>query len=109
MAPADPGLQPERTSLAWRRTALSVLVGSLGVAKILPPGWQDVAWLCGIAGLAWAADLFLVARHSYAEGRAAVVVAGERYAGAAIARTSLAGATVGGFSLVLVVSMGSWR
>ncbi|MDW4572889.1 DUF202 domain-containing protein [Microbacterium sp. M3] len=63
----DPGLQPERTSLAWRRTALAIGVGSLIALRVLPAiaaspelsGW----WLVpGIIGLGFAVLLWLAAQ-----------------------------------------------
>ena len=50
----DPGLQPERTALAWRRTALSLLVASLGAARILPTQLGAGAVVLGLAGAVWA-------------------------------------------------------
>lgn len=63
----DPGLQPERTELAWRRTALAIGVGSLIALRVLPaiapsPELQQ-AWLVpGIVGVAFAVLLWVQAR-----------------------------------------------
>ncbi|MDQ2584984.1 DUF202 domain-containing protein [Saccharothrix yanglingensis] len=56
MAPRDPGLQPERTALAWRRTGLSLVVGSLVVVRLVdaPVG----PWLGGV-GLAVTGALWI--------------------------------------------------
>ncbi|WP_282693729.1 DUF202 domain-containing protein [Streptomyces sp. CC208A] len=52
----DPGLQPERTRLAWRRTTLSwTVVAVLGIKLALMGG----ATAAGVAGLALAALLWI--------------------------------------------------
>ncbi|MFF0745889.1 DUF202 domain-containing protein [Streptomyces sp. NPDC004111] len=54
--PWDPGLQPERTALAWRRSVLACTVGALGLGRLAVH--HSVA-LCGWT-LAVAACLLLV-------------------------------------------------
>lgn len=63
----DPGLQPERTELAWRRTALAIGVGSLIALRVLPAiaPVPEAQWLWlapGIAGVAFAVLLWVRAR-----------------------------------------------
>jgi uncharacterized membrane protein YidH (DUF202 family) len=58
--PFDPGLQPERTQLAWRRTALSITIGSLVALRALPLILGDPIWMIpGIVGVAAAGLLWI--------------------------------------------------
>lgn len=62
----DPGLQPERTELAWRRTALAIAVGSLLSLRVfplvLPTGAEGWGFAPGVLGVATAALLWIAAR-----------------------------------------------
>ncbi|OON82434.1 DUF202 domain-containing protein [Streptomyces tsukubensis] len=66
--PRDPGLQPERTRLAWRRTTLSCTVAAILAAKAAVAGgvgpWNITAGVC--CALAWAA--FLAVAQARARG-----------------------------------------
>lgn len=61
----DPGLQPERTGLAWQRTCLAVLAGSLAALKVLPPVLGPWSLLLGLAGVIETLALLALVRHRY--------------------------------------------
>jgi hypothetical protein len=60
--PTGPGLAQERTAFAWRRTALSVAVGSLLCLRVLPPQLGPAGWALAVLGLCWSADLARIGR-----------------------------------------------
>jgi uncharacterized membrane protein YidH (DUF202 family) len=75
----DPGLQPERTELAWRRTCLALGVGSLIAMRVLPVAFGSALWvLGGVAGLVAAALLWVFARRRYRAGTDALHADGDR-------------------------------
>jgi uncharacterized membrane protein YidH (DUF202 family) len=57
----DPGLQPERTALAWRRTALSLAVGAVVSFRLLPPVLGLWSIGVGVAGLLLSAATWILA------------------------------------------------
>lgn len=108
MTVPDTGMQAERTSLAWRRTALSVAVGSLVGLRVLPPQLGAMGYAVSVLGLLWSLDLALSARRRYRDGRhllgapAGATTAGATTAGRSIARTAL---TAAGFAVTALVAL----
>ncbi|MFD7226410.1 DUF202 domain-containing protein [Streptomyces sp. NPDC059892] len=69
----DPGLQPERTRLAWRRTTLSCTVVAVLAARQAIHGGATAAGLAGAAlsALVWLAFLVVAHRRTLALDTAA--------------------------------------
>lgn len=61
----DPGLQPERTLLAWRRTCLAFVVVSLIGMRFTLPVLGGVAVLAGILGAGLAVLAYVLAATGY--------------------------------------------
>lgn len=70
----DPGLQPERTALAWYRTCLTLAAAAAVAARCA--GSQGVAWaiVLGVAGAALAGAVALAARRRYGSVHRSLVV-----------------------------------
>ncbi|ROP49315.1 MULTISPECIES: DUF202 domain-containing protein [unclassified Rathayibacter] len=63
--PFDAGLQPERTALAWRRTALALTAGALVGIRILPTILGPWALLPAGGGLLLALLILIQSHHRY--------------------------------------------
>jgi len=57
----DPGLQPERTELAWRRTILAVAVGAIVALRLLPSTLGTWSIGAALVGLTLTALLWILA------------------------------------------------
>lgn len=64
-SPFDPGLQPERTLLAWRRTCLALAVASAVMVRFAGDAVGAPAAIAGVAGIATAAGAYFRASRRY--------------------------------------------
>jgi uncharacterized membrane protein YidH (DUF202 family) len=67
--PIDEGLQPERTILAWRRTALTLAAGSVAAARLLPEhyGWWTL--ILALTGIACSVAVYFAGHRRYLRHR----------------------------------------
>jgi uncharacterized membrane protein YidH (DUF202 family) len=78
----DPGLQPERTELAWRRTVLSLLIGGLVSLRLLPSTLGAWSLVPSLLGLALTAALWVLAQRRARRVRRALEDGGQPPGGA---------------------------
>jgi uncharacterized membrane protein YidH (DUF202 family) len=69
----DPGLQPERTELAWRRTTLALVVGAIVALRILPAALGTWSITAVVAGFGFTGLIWLLARHRARQTRQALL------------------------------------
>lgn len=96
----DPGLQPERTALAWRRTLLSMVVGSLIALRLLPPALG----MWSLVGLVTTTVLWECARRRAGRTRLVLLAASDAMPGGTLLLVvALVVAATGVFGLAGVV------
>ncbi|MCW3839835.1 DUF202 domain-containing protein [Micromonospora yasonensis] len=104
---ADPGLQVERTVLAWRRTAAAFVVAAAGAGRFLLPhlgGWIFLAAVVNATAVVIVAAAAL--RRRLPPAAAPAVLNSARPPGPWLAAVALATA-VGGLSVALAALAGS--
>lgn len=68
----DPGMQPERTALSWRRTSLAIAVGGIVLARLLSPKLGAAGVMIGVIAALIGMVLYLASIVRYRNVHAAL-------------------------------------
>lgn len=85
----DPGVQPERTALAWHRTALAMLVNGALLVRAAAEARSPLVWAVAVLVVLAALGLFAV---GWLRSRAILLAAASSSSPHAVAITTLVGA-----------------
>jgi len=98
----DPGLQPERTTMAWGRTLMSFVVVSAVFLRWLPHHGPFVLVLFGLAVLT-AGAIYLTQRPRYVRSARGIVEEGTHPEVGAVLAASVAVLALGGLGIWVVL------
>ncbi|HEY2643248.1 MAG TPA: DUF202 domain-containing protein [Galbitalea sp.] len=101
----DPGLQPERTALAWRRTALSMCGGALVTFRIFPDLLGGFGFLAAALALGVAATVLVASELRFRRDHAALLEA-RHHPTAPTNRIPLSGGGLPALTAAAVVALG---
>jgi hypothetical protein len=105
----DRGLQPERTELARRRTALSIAVGSVVAMRLLPAALGSGWWIVpGILGVIFSVVLWAWSRRRYESVSFATVAAQDHTLvpdGALLMTLAVVVTLIGALGVVVLVAL----
>ncbi|MEE2522330.1 DUF202 domain-containing protein [Pseudarthrobacter sp. J75] len=99
----DPGLQPERTSLAWGRTMMALITVSAIFLRWLPHHGLPILALFGVAAVA-AAGIYLTQRRRYRTSSRGISSEQLSADAGAVLWTTVACVALGGLGITIVVA-----
>ncbi|WP_427008724.1 DUF202 domain-containing protein [Pseudarthrobacter sp. H2] len=99
----DPGLQPERTTLAWGRTMMALVSVSAIFLRWLPHHGLPILLLVAISAAA-AGAIYLTQRRRYSSSSRGIAQECFEADASAVLWTAFAGVALGGLGIVVVLA-----